>query len=623
VLLKVIRPLFLVSIVFLHLLMLTACESVRPNPRLFDASKEHIQVKPTNNSEPAVPIPSVSSKAPYIPKPRSANYNDLYSISVMQVPIKDVLFKLARDANLDIDVMDNTDGLVTLNVLDKTLSVIIERLNEQTGLRITLKDNHLIVQADKAYWVNYPIDYVNLERYSQSSLLLANAVGRSAQTASTVSLGASSQAQQAVSLQSGSSFAVLNRSQHELWKTLGTGVMRTLRAMYPVLAPPIADGMTETTVAASGGVSNAGDSSTASSLSGLEGLANSGGTLPGPEQPLITAPFPIFSPYPEKSPVSNYVTLAREAGFIAVYAPEKGHKEVQKYINKMMEGSRKQVMIETTVVEVELNDESQSGINWSALASDGSFSLSQVFNGTSTASTTAGLVSITGSSISKDWSLGSTLKLLERFGNSRVLSSPKMVGINNQQTLLKVVKNLVYFSVQAQVIAGMTGQAATRAYTTTPITVPVGLVMNILPSISESNEITLVVRPTISTLSGYAPDPNPDLVDPAGKRIDNLVPIVQEREMESVLKLNDGQVAILGGLIQDTVEGEDTGVPGMMSESITGYLFGQKNRAKHKSELIIFLKPVLVTHPDIENGSFSDKKNLLPVLDKQPFYGSK
>jgi general secretion pathway protein D len=93
--------------------------------------------------------------------------------------------------------------------------------------------------------------------------------------------------------------------------------------------------------------------------------------------------------------------------------------------------------------------------------------------------------------------------------------------------------------------------------------------------------------------------------------------------MESVLKLDDGQVAILGGLIQDTVEGEDTGVPGMMSESITGYLFGQKNRAKHKSELIIFLKPVLVTHPDIENGSFSDKKNLLPVLDKQPFYGSK
>jgi len=592
------------------LFTLTACQSSRPDPKVFEPSPEHLQRQPMISGDAQVPIPTVSNRAPYLPKPRAKKYNDLYSVSVVQVPVKDVLFKLARDASLDVDVMDNVDVLVTLNALDQTLPAIIERLNELTGLKISLEDRRLVVQADKAYWVNYPIDYVNLDRYSQSSILLANAVGRSTQgAAATVSLGASAgQAQQAASLQTGSNVAILNRSRHELWVTLGSGVMRTLRAMYPTLSAPLAEGTTEQATPAS---TTAGSSTTdsGSAVAALQGL-NGSNSLPAPEQSLnMSQP---FSAYPTGAPVSNYVTLAREAGFVAVYAPSRGHKEVQKYIDQMMSGGRKQVMIEATVVEVELNDESQSGVNWSALASDGTFSLSQAFSGTSTTATTAGLVSVTGSAISRDWSLSSTLKLLERFGNSRVLSSPKMVGINNQPTLLKVVKNLVYFSVQAQVIAGVTGQSSTRAYTTTPNTVPVGLVMSILPSISESDEITLVVRPTISTLSSYVNDPNPDLVDAAGKRIDNLVPVIQEREMESVLKLNDGQIAILGGLIQDTIENEDTGVPGAVGQPVLGYLFGQKNKAKHKSELIVFLKPVLVKHPDVENGSLSNKKYLLP-----------
>lgn len=606
--------------VFFILLMLSmaACQSSRPDAQAFAPSPEHLQRKPVSSTDQQVPIPTVSSRVPYLPKPRAKKYNDLYSVSVVQVPVKDVLFKLARDASLDVDIMDSADVLVTLNALDQTLPAIIERLNEQTGLKILLEEQRLIVQADKAYWVNYPIDYVNLDRYSQSSILLANAVGRGTQgTATTVSLGASaSQVQQAASLQAGSNVAILNRSRHELWVTLGTGVMRTLRAMYPTLSAPLAEGVTETAASSSNPTSSANPSAPDASLTAataMQGLSNTT-SLPSPEQTLNSSQ--AFSPYPVGAPVSNYVTLAREAGFVAVYAPSRGHKEVQKYIDQMMSGGRKQVMIEATVVEVELNDESQSGVNWSALASDGTFSLSQAFNGTSTTSTTAGLVSVTGSAISRDWSLSSTLKLLERFGNSRVLSSPKMVGINNQPTLLKVVKNLVYFSVQAQVIAGVTGQASTRAYTTTPNTVPIGLVMSILPSISETDEITLVVRPTISTLSSYVNDPNPDLVDASGKRIDNLVPVIQEREMESVLKLNDGQIAILGGLIQDTIENEDTGVPGAVGEPVLGYLFGQKNKAKHKSELIVFLKPVLVKHPDIENGSFSDKKYLLPKISE-------
>jgi general secretion pathway protein D len=542
---------------------------------------------------------------------------------VVQTPVKDVLFKLARDAGLDVDMMDNTDDLITINAIDQTLPAIVERLNEQTGLRITLEPKRLIVQADKPYWVNYPIDYVNLDRYSQSSVLLANAVGKSSsQTSATVSLGTSgSQVEPASSLQAGSNIAILNRSRNELWQTLDTGVKRILRAIYPVLEADDTTGNASASASSSSqsggatstevGSQNTNTLSTATNLAGLQ----AGNSLPAPEQPLFTSSAP-YSPYPENKSVGNYVSVAREAGFIAVYAPLKGQQEVQKYIDQTMAGGRRQVMIEATVLEVELNDENQSGINWSALVSDGSFGLAQSYSGTSSLSSTAGLTSITGSSINSDWSLGTTLKLLQRYGNSQVLSSPKMVGINNQPTLLKVVKNLVYFTISAIPATYSNGVLVSPAtYATVPNTVPVGLVMSVLPSISESNEITLVVRPTISTLTGYEEDPNPIFKDKnLSKPISNKVPVIQEREMESVLKLNDGQIAILGGLIQDTVASEDTGIPGLVAQEGIGYLFGQKNRTKSKSELVIFLKPILVKHPDIENGSLSDKKYLLPKL---------
>lgn len=597
-------------------LWLVACQSTKPDPKLFTPSSEHLSREQVPAIQGNAGIPSVVSNVARIPKPSMGTKQDLYTVSVIQVPVKDVLFKLARDAGLDVDVYSEPNTLVTINAIDQPLDMIINRLNDQTDMRITIDGRRLVVREDTPYWVNYPVDYVNLDRYSQTSVMLANAVGRTnAQGGAAVTLGQpGSQPAVAAALQAGSNVAILNRSRNELWTTLGDGVMRVLKAMYPMLGDPAQNGQSANS-SANASAASAGQASATSSAGVASGLANNlanSAGLPMPEQPLLNQATPAW-PYPEGAPVSNYINLAREAGFIAVYAPRKGQIEVQKFIDQMMSGGRRQVMIEATIVEVELNDESQAGINWNALTSDGRVSIAQAFTGNNLVydnlNSTGGVLNMQANAVGNNFSLGSTLKLLERFGNSKVLSSPKLVAINNQPSLLKVVKNIVYFTVQAQVTPATATSAATRAYTTTPNTVPIGLVMSILPSISDNDEITLVVRPTISTLSGSVADPNPDL----GTTV-NLVPIVQEREMESVLKLNDGQVAILGGLIQDTIADEDTGVPGLVSQPGLGYLFGQKNKAKRKSELVIFLKPVLVKHPDMQNGSFADKQNLLPVV---------
>ena len=185
------------------------------------------------------------TNTPYLPKPNLSAVENLYSLSVIQAPIRDVLFKLARDAKLELTILDDISGQVTINLIDQPLSVIIERLNDQANIRASLKGKLLTVQSDTAYWVNYPIDYVNLDRFSSSSILLANAVGSSNRTTAAVTLGApSNQPQPATSLQAGSNVAILNRSKNEVWKTLGDGVMRILRSHYPELGQPALEGQT-------------------------------------------------------------------------------------------------------------------------------------------------------------------------------------------------------------------------------------------------------------------------------------------------------------------------------------------------------------------------------------------
>ncbi len=593
-------------------LLVTGCNApVAVN--VADPAKEHLRVSPVGQGADVAPIPALKTNAPYVPKPNLSSAENLYSLSVIQAPIRDVLFKLARDAKLELNVLDEVTGQVTINLIDQPLSVIIERLNEQTNIRATLKGKSLTVQSDTAYWVNYPIDYVNLDRYSSSSLLLANAVGSSNRTTAAVTLGTpSNQPQPATSLQAGSNVAILNRTKNEVWKTLGDGVMRILRSHYPELGQPVSEGQTPTArVANATNPSSSPSSVSPSTLSeGTSGELPAPTVLPLPEQSLTRRSVPI-GPYPEGESVSNYVTLAREAGFIGVYTTRKAHAEVQKYIDSLMNGTRKQVMIEATVVEVALNDESQAGINWGAITEG--FELSQNYSSSTSTPTSAGVTVLTSQGrVANDWTISSKISLLQRFGNSQVLSSPKIVGVNNQPTLLKVVKNLVYFT--TTVTPGVSSVSGTTqpTFTTTPNTVPVGLVMSVLPSIDQYDQITLVVRPTISNLVRYVEDPNPEfkkttLTTP----VVSLVPEIQEREMESVLKLNDGQVAILGGLIQDEVLGEDTGVPGLVTQPSFGYLFGQKNTQKRKTELVIFLRPTLVKHPDIETGDFAPYRDFL------------
>jgi general secretion pathway protein D len=149
--------------------------------------------------------------------------------------------------------------------------------------------------------------------------------------------------------------------------------------------------------------------------------------------------------------------------------------------------------------------------------------------------------------------------------------------------------------------------------------------MSMTPQINENGLVTLSVRPTITRLNGFANDPNPSLCNVnnlnAGKCLTNPVPQVQTREMESVLQLNSGQTAVLGGLMQDNTSYARNAIPGVGNPGNTGVLseiFSMRNDAISKSELVIFLRATVISNPSLESDELKFFERLLPRQSETP-----
>ncbi len=304
-----------------------------------------------------------------------------------------------------------------------------------------------------------------------------------------------------------------------------------------------------------------------------------------------------------------------EAGIIMVRATGRQHEKVQEFLDHIMRSVRRQVLIEATVVEVNLNQNFQKGIDWQYLQSKnpqlaiGSGSTSQAID-----AVTGALIPVVGPAIVagqmftaafREGGFTSAIELLERFGTLKVISSPKLSVLNNQTAILKVVDNRVYFTVRANVSQSQFNVVNT--FTSTPHTVSVGFVMSVTPQIGEDDSVLLNLRPTISrTIGPGVRDPNPALTN-----VVSLIPEIQTREMESLIRVNNGDIAVMGGLMQDDVDYQNATVPGLARLPLIGYLFQNRNETSNKTELVIFVRPVVIKQASLD-GDYKHLRGLLP-----------
>jgi len=514
---------------------LSACVAPPPQPR--EISSGHLSQKPT-----VVPaeIPEPVAQAPFVPPPRAQPPVETYTVVVNEVPVKELLFALSRDAKINVDVHPEISGNVTLNAVDQTLAQILDRISRQIDIRHEIRDGTIVVMPDTPFLRTYKIDYVNVTRESSGK------IGASTLVAAGGEGGSGSNTSEST---------ISNTINNRFWESLQSNLEAIVRADD---AP----------------VSEGGDAG---------------------------------------------VTLNREGGLILVRGTARQHQMVGDYLDKVMASITRQVLIEATIVEVELSDRYQAGIDWTALARS-AFGLDLIIGAdvgqafvAGAGGAVTGLILNYADKPDDSSELDVTLNLLNEFGDTQVLSSPRVMTLNNQPAVLKVVDNEVYFEISIDTVQDGGGGSLTTVDSDAR-TVSVGLVMSVTPQIGESEAVTLNVRPTITRVREFKNDPAVAIAlagVPGAPQVENGVPVVQVRETETVMRVGSGQLAVLGGLMQDRRFKDDESVPGFSEVPAVGELFKFREREQSKTELVVFLRPTVIRSPDIERD-FSSFKRYLP-----------
>ncbi len=572
-------------------LLLSGCATNLSNYPQIPISEGHITAKP---GPEAGEIPAPVKTTAFVPPPKAVEKPQTYSVVVNEVSAKELLFALARDTKQNIDISPEIQGLVTLNAVNETLPAILERISRQVNIRYKLEGDTLVVTPDTPYFKTYNVNYVNLARNTTSNNSVSGQI-----SAAGISPGGAPQPA-AGGAANYSSTTVTSTSNNNFWEVLRDNIRSILNATHAqALSAEEKVARAEAVIAAR-----------EERLQQAGAAARAG---PGADKLYATA----FGGGPAlPGDVKDEIVVNPVAGTVSVFATEKQHSLVQQYLNGVTESSQRQVLIEASVVDVLLTDQYQAGVDFSKLGGNWRIQQNLIGSNLGTPPFTSIVYSSGGSQ-----NIISTIKLLEQFGKTRVLSSPKLMALNNQTALLKVVENVVYFSVTAvpAVLSTTSTSVAQQTFTTTAQTVPVGLVMSVTPQINENGMVTLIVRPTITTApkENFVQDPNPALsVSPTGTplvpTISNKVPQVKTQEMESVLQVGSGQIVVLGGLMQDIETRNQSAIPGLGKLPLFGEFFSFRNNTVSKAELMIFLRPIVVTNPSLDSDELKFFKRFLP-----------
>ncbi len=580
-------------------LLLAACQAPTPQQPLAGHLSSEIAA-PQGRGE--IPAPVQDTLA--LPKPRALPKAETYSVVVNNVQVRDLLFALSRDAKVNVDIHPGITGTVSLNAINQTLPQLLTRISKQVDMRFELEGPNLAVMPDSPFLKHYKVDYVNMARTVTGNVSASTQINTSI-SGGTGGSGSAPAASGASGSGNISNTSILNSSKNLFWEQLEKNIKDILHETDKVFP----EGSSETFI----------EQANTQTATGAAALPQGGGQRAA--QAIASAlqanPAPASSSQATGNSVVRRSTFREaasvimnpESGVITVRATSRQHEKIQEFIDRVTLSSHRQVLIEATIVEVQLGEGYQQGINWERIGSNATFSIER-----------AGVSSNVGNAVTPfkmkytNTALGLTaaVDLLQAFGTAKVLSSPRLSVMNNQTALLKVVENYTYFFVKSDIVpASVVGAQPTTATTTTPQTVSVGLVMTVTPQVSGNGTVILNVRPSISSITELKADPNPEL---AKAGVQNLVPQISTREIESVMRVNSGEIAVLGGLMKDGVDWKTGRVPLAGQIPLIGELFNTRNNSATKSELVVFLRPVIIKDASL-NGDFAGYRAQLPGDD--------
>ena len=608
-------------------------------------SEMHLTVEEVDSTAPKNPsaIPELVKVTPTVPQLSNEKGADTFDVVVTNVPVRDLLFALARDAGINMDVDSAVGGLVTMSALDQTLDAILDRIAAQVAIRVDRQGNALIIKNDEPYYQRYHVDYTSVTRSFSSG---ADAGG----------LG-------------GGGASISNNADNSFWANLETSIAAILGVELEsgdsgALADPAAgnnDLLADSDASeARFSTDNAYDFNPDTGIllvyaserlqKEVEAYLDEAMSI-ARRQVLLEATvvevilnneyrqginWSAFNQFAKEglslyqgNNVGGAAALVNqiveeidfdESIFIPAGSLNEGSvvnsPDYQAFVNFNRLEQQRGVKIGGFTSEIEeITDDNDNVLGYTV---NRTYTAQQT-NQENTELRAGGLIPtnsiVPGASFTAAYRTGdvsAAVELLDTFGDAKVLSSPRISVLNNQPALLRVVDQEVYFSVEVnETINEATGQVSGRTFDITENTVDVGFSMNVLPHISQGDEVFLNLKPAVTRVLSYRRAPTPSAVGEGGAAAENFVPITRIREMESVLSLRSGEIAVMGGLLEDRTGDNNTAVPGLSELPGIGTLFENKQESTFKTEFVVFIKARIITNPSI-HADYADYRELLP-----------
>ncbi|MBC7682471.1 MAG: secretin N-terminal domain-containing protein [Ferruginibacter sp.] len=538
--------------------LLVGCANDRPlrTPDVAETLRAELPVA----AKPAVAVPARVSEALAEPAPKAAPLppEPRLDLLVNNAQAREVFLAIVADTRYSMLMHPDVSGTLSVTLRGVTVKEALEAIRDVYGYDFKMDGRRITIYAPTLQTRIFTINYPHSQRNGTSDLRVSSGAMPTAQngTSGAPNSGASGANNTGASGQSGSqndSSRISTTSRTDFWGEL-TGAVRAMVG---------------------------------------EGTGRS----------VITSP---------------------QAGIMAVRAMPEELRQVEKFLKAAQVAVERQVMLEAKIVEVELRDGFQSGIDWSALKNrggatgvigsiGGGTANNVLINGVST--NVPGFPSGIASALVDTLSLPSAggglfglalategfqavLGFLETRGDVQILSSPRIATMNNQKALLKVGTDEFYVT---NVSGGSTPSSTgtgTNANTGSTTTMPTltltpffsGIALDVTPQIDDANNITLHVRPSVTSVTEKT-----KLID-LGAIGNYKLPVASSsvNESDTMVRIQDGNIVAIGGLMQVESNRRASGLPGSTNVPFLSSLLGNKADSGRKKELVVLIKPTII-----------------------------
>lgn len=495
-----------------------------------------------------------------IEMPKAVNDAELrFDLSVVKAPAAQVFMALVSGTRYSMLLPPELSGNITVNLKDVTIKEALDTIRELYGYEYKVQGTRIFIQSNTLQSRVFQINYLSARRQGNSSL----------------------------SVTSGS-----------MMGSGGTTTGPTTGTPQPIAQPTA---QTPTQASQQGGMSggvqaSSGGSSRISTSSDSDFWRD-----------LTTALTAIVGTAEGRQVIINSMS-----GVVVVRAFPAEMRNVESYLKATQLVVERQVMIEAKIIEVTLSNAAQSGINWAAFKTINNVStMTGSLASGSTLKTDANFqagnasVEVVPGAIKSVTPMGNgfiglafqtanfaaVINFLETQGDVAVLSSPRIATLNNQKALLKVGTDEMFITNISGGTAGTTAVAGTApSLTMQPFFS--GISLDVTPQIDDEGNIILHVHPAVSNVAEKV-----KVVDlgTVGGTLNLPLAASSINETDSIVRVQDGNIVAIGGLMRQSQSQKRSGLPGTASGSVLDGLFGQRSSSFDKSEMVILMKPTIIS----------------------------